>query len=397
MRLLLFASEFPPGPGGIGTHAQQLAHQLLGLGWQVAVITSQNYAEASEINAFNQAQPFPIVRLSYLKGAPIKAAYRWRIASRWIRDWAPDIMLASGDRDVLLCALLARRYRLPWVAVEHGRIPPQWERPLKIWAFQQASSVVSVSRYSWQQLLRLGVNPRGSRVITNGADADRFKTLTSLAIIDLRAKVGVKHGRILLTVGNVSDRKGQDVVIRALPRIIEQIPDTHYLMAGLPTREKQFSELANRLGVASQVHFLGQVDDAILLGLFNCCDVFVMTSRHTIDEFEGFGIAVVEAALCGKPAVVSGNSGLAEAIDDGVTGLAVEEDDEQATADAIISLLKDDVLRSRMGAAARQRALTQQTWAHCAKEYDALFRHLLETEVQSTAGNVAENMRASQL
>lgn len=380
MRLLLLASEFPPGPGGIATHAQQLAHQFLALGWEVAVITSQHYAADADINAFNQAQPFPVVRLPQLKGAPLKAAYRWRIASRWIRRWLPDIMLASGDRDVLLCAQLARSYHLPWVAVEHGRIPPRWERPLKLWAFQQATSVVSVSRYSWQQLLRLGVKPRSGRVITNGADAARFTTMSPQEVLEFKAQAGLNHGRILLTVGNVTDRKGQDIVIRALPEIIDQVPDTNYFMAGLPTEEKQFARLARQLGVADHVHFLGQVDDAKMLGLFNCCDVFVMMSRHTAEEFEGFGIAVVEAALCGKPAVVSENSGLAEAIDHGVTGIGVSEGDERATAAAIISLLKDEPLRKRMGVAARQRALAQQTWVHCAQQYDALFRHLLEIE-----------------
>jgi phosphatidylinositol alpha-1,6-mannosyltransferase len=394
MRLLLLTSEFPPGPGGIGTHAHQLACQFRELGWEVSVITSQNYATEADIDAFNQAQPFAIVRLPYLRGAPLKAAYRWRIASRWIHQWAPDIMLASGDRDVLLCAQLARHYRLPWVAVEHGRVPPRWERPLKRWAFQQATSVVCVSRYSWQRLLLLGVSPRSGRVITNGADADRFRPMNSHEVLEFKIGAGLDQERILLTVGNVSDRKGQDVVIRALPGINEQVPDVHYFMAGLPTKEKQFTQLAHQLGVAGHVHFLGPVDDAKLLGLFNCCDVFVMTSRHTADEFEGFGIAVVEAALCGKPSVVSQNSGLSEAIEDGVTGIAVPEEDERTTAEAIISLLQDDSLRKRMGAAAQRRALAQQTWLQCAQQYDALFRQLLETAAHSAILGAPASLRA---
>jgi phosphatidylinositol alpha-1,6-mannosyltransferase len=231
----------------------------------------------------------------------------------------------------------------------------------------------------------LGVSPRSGRVITNGADAAKFRIINPQEAMEFKAGAGLNQKRILLTVGNVSDRKGQDVVIRALPGIITQVPDAHYFMAGLPTKEKEFGRLAHQLGVASHVHFLGPVDDARLVGLLNCCDVFVMMSRHTVDEFEGFGIAVVEAALCGKPAVVSQDSGLSEAIDDGVTGLSVPEGDERATAEAIISLLQNDTLRTRMGAAAQRRALAQQTWVQCAKQYDALFRHLLETEAPSVA------------
>jgi phosphatidyl-myo-inositol dimannoside synthase len=392
MRLLIVASEFPPGPGGISTHAQQLTNEFLALGWEVTVITSQHYAAPADIRAFNQAQAFPIISMRRLRGAPVKAAYRWWLTSRCVRRWQPDIVLASGDRDVYLCALLSKRYRLPWVAVEHGRIPPGWERSLKRWAFQQATSVVSVSRYSWQRLLELGVRPRSGRVITNGADAAKFQCLGPEKVVEFRSRAGLNRERILLTVGNVSDRKGQDVVIRALPRILKDVPDVDYFMIGLPNKEKQFARLAQQLGVAAHVHFLGPVDDAKLLGWLNCCDVFVMTSRHTAEEFEGFGIAVVEAALCGKPAIVSGNSGLAEAVLDGVSGLVVPEEDEQATADAILTLLQDADLRTEMGKAARKRAREQQTWTYCARQYDKLLRGLVQSDARLPTSQVAEKM-----
>jgi phosphatidylinositol alpha-1,6-mannosyltransferase len=378
MRLLLLSSEFPPGPGGIGTHACELAQHLSQMGWEVLVVTSQNYSSKDEIESFNRSRQFKIVSLAHLPGAPLKALYRWCVISGWVKRWKPDVLLASGDRDVYLGAQLARRYRLPWMAVEHGRIPPKWERRLKCWSFQQASAVVCVSEYTWQRMLMLGIQPRGGRVIPNGADAVRFKELPTQVTADFRGGLGFGSERILLTVGSVTDRKGQDVVIRALPRILEKFGDTHYLAAGLPIKQKQFAKLAHELGIADHVHFLGQVETRTLLCLLNCCDVFVMTSRHTADEFEGFGIAVVEAALCGKPAVVSANSGLAESIVDGETGFGVPENDETATAQKIISLLEDEEQRRKMGKAAQRHALEQHTWGHSATEYDTLLRTLLQ-------------------
>jgi phosphatidylinositol alpha-1,6-mannosyltransferase len=101
------------------------------------------------------------------------------------------------------------------------------------------------------------------------------------------------------------------VVIRALPHILKVAPKTHYLMAGLPTLKHELTELARKLGVAEHVHFLGRVDADSLVKYLNCCDVFVMTSRLTKDgDCEGFGIAVVEAALCGKPAGCLGQLGV---------------------------------------------------------------------------------------
>jgi phosphatidylinositol alpha-1,6-mannosyltransferase len=145
---------------------------------------------------------------------------------------------------------------------------------------------------------------------------------------------------------------------------------------GLPLLEAKFSALAKELGVGQHVHFAGNVPAPRLAPLVNCADVFVLTSRRTADQWEGFGVAVVEAALCGKPSVVSSNSGLTEAIVDGVTGLGVPENDEQATASAVTRLLRDRDERQRMGEAARRHALATQTWTQKALAYHALIERL---------------------
>jgi phosphatidylinositol alpha-1,6-mannosyltransferase len=108
----------------------------------------------------------------------------------------------------------------------------------------------------------------------------------------------------------------------------------------------------------------------------NCADVFAMTSRRTKDYAEGFGIAVVEAALCGVPAVVAADCGLEEAIENGVTGVAVPQDAPDITAHAVLALLADETLRLRLGLAARDRAVRSQSWRTCAIWYDALLRKL---------------------
>ena len=95
-------------------------------------------------------------------------------------------------------------------------------------------------------------------------------------------------------------------------------------------------------------------------------------SRYTSGgDFEGFGIAAVEAALCGLPAVVASGAGLAEAVSDGHTGLCVPPEDPGSTARAIVSLLVDGALRRRMGEAARSRAEREQTWPKQVGEYDS--------------------------
>ena len=78
MKLLLISSEFPPGPGGIGTHAYQIGATLSARGWEVVVATPQDYAPSDEIENFNATAPFRIVRLRHIPGPPLEAAYRYR-------------------------------------------------------------------------------------------------------------------------------------------------------------------------------------------------------------------------------------------------------------------------------------------------------------------------------
>ena len=120
MRLLLFTSEFPPGPGGIGSHAFQVARHLARLGWEVVVLSPQDYAPEDEITKFNQAQPFVVVRLRLETGGPLKAVHRLAILQLWLNRWTPDALLASGERAVWLTALVSRFRPFPWLAVGHG-------------------------------------------------------------------------------------------------------------------------------------------------------------------------------------------------------------------------------------------------------------------------------------
>lgn len=380
MRILILSTEFPPGPGGIGTQAHQLALHLLKLGWEVRVLTRQDFASMEEILAFNHAQGFQIHRWIPVAKVPLEAIYRWREAARLILEFNPNLLVATGDRCVMLTALLAKRYRIPWIAIGHGAeftLPSWWERMLAKWSFQNASAVVCVSRFTLQRMIQSGFQPKNSRVILNGADSDHFGILPSGEVDQFRRNFGLMNARILLTVGNVTLRKGQDVVIRALPSILREVPDVHYVIAGLPTLKSDFTKLAEELNVGDHVHFLGRVNLPMLTRLINTSDVFVLTSRQTPDgDCEGFGIAVLEAALCGKPAVVSAGSGLEEAIHDGVSGIAVPEGDPDETARAIITLFKEDKKRSAMAEAARRNAI-QGTWEHRIKEYDDLFRELL--------------------
>jgi phosphatidylinositol alpha-1,6-mannosyltransferase len=392
MRLLIVSSEFPPGPGGIGTHSHQVALQLSLLGWDVSVVSPQDFVQnEAEIAAFNRAQPFELVRFQSGTGWVSRGLNRWLASRMELERRRPDILLASGDRSIYLGARLARRFRLPWVAMEHGSLPGSLlERWVKRRSLALADAVVCVSRYTQEAMFRMSVSPRRCYVIPNGADTTRFRVLPERLAGEGGEAVLPRCARVLVTVGSVTRRKGQDVVIRALPRVLKRVPNTHYVSVGFPLLRREYDRVAAEHGVGAHVHFLGALDGESLVSWLNRAEVFVLTSRHTETEFEGYGIAAVEAALCGKPAVVSGDCGLEEAVVDGQTGIVVPPDDAPATAAAILSLLENEGLRRRMGEAARRRALQEQSWEGRGREYSEMLQDVLKERASARAASSSE-------
>ena len=360
--LLLIATEFPPGPGGIGTHAYHMAVQLSSHGWQVTIVSPQEHINEAAIDNFT-AQSHPFILRRVRDRGPQKLVSMMQLASRATAE--ADLILASGLLALWVGALIARKK--PLAAVVHGReirYGGVLQQVITRLALEKATCIIPVSMYTASQIKEADIHPQCMKVIPNGADANTYYPSDSA------------HQTIhLLTVGTLSHRKGQDVVVEALPTLIDDFPDPHYHMVGLPTRAEEILTLAVHLGVEDHITIHGMVPN--LLPMYQQCAVFVLTSRHTSDDFEGYGIAVLEAALCAKPAIVTAESGLAEAVEHGVTGLVIPPDDPRAFAEAARHLLSNHTLRESIGHAARERALRKGTWQARIAQYDRLLSKLI--------------------
>jgi phosphatidylinositol alpha-1,6-mannosyltransferase len=355
---------------------------LSALGWEVVVQAPQDYALEEEIQSFNTSRPFGVDRVRHYPNSLLEGTGRFANLARLARGFRPHVILASGGRAVWLTAVHSHLRGSTWVAIAHGGIefgtPVGWQRLASRWAYSQPRAVVCVSEYARRRMLDLGVRPARTGVITNGADDSIFQQTDPEKVRALRREWGLEQAQLILTVGSLSERKGQEIVVRALPMILDKRPGVHYIMAGLPQTQSRLEQIARGLGVEKNIHFLGRVDQSTLVTAYHASDLFVMTSRLSADgDAEGYGIAVIEAALCGRPAVVSGGSGLAEVVIDGETGLQVPENDPSAAAQAILCLLCNDSLRLQMGNRARARALREQTWQSRVPLYDGLLREIL--------------------
>lgn len=375
-RLLIVSTEFPPGPGGIGTHAYQIASKATEADWDVTVLAAQEYVPVDDAEAFNAEQPFSVVRFDTEGSFVRSGSSRVRAASRLADYFDPDLTVASGSWAVTLSASAPGLRKRPLVCVAHdtefgGVIGGNSPMVLRH-AYGRAAAVVCVSAYTRRRLDEVGIRARNVVVITNGGDSRVFKPRDDAKEVLFSGQF--RDAPLLLTVGNVGLRKAQDVVIDALPALVDQGVDVQYLAVGLPTDAEQLIARAAQLGVSDRVHLVGYLDLTDLTLAYQACDVFAMTSREAGNgSFEGYGIAVVEAALCGKPAVVTADSGLEEAVADGETGVVVPQNDPAAFATAAGLLLTDEPRRNRLGAAARDHALKHGTWDLRCGEYLTLF------------------------
>ncbi len=167
-----------------------------------------------------------------------------------------------------------------------------------------------------------------------------------------------------MTIARLVERKGIEVVIRAMPRVLEAVPDAIYLVVGTGPQRGKLERLASESGLEGRVVFVGRVSDEELLYYYGACDLFVLLSRTLADkgEMEGFGIVFLEAGACGKPVIGGKGGGTSEAIEDGVTGLLVDPLDVNEIAGTIVRVLVDGELARRLGENGRKRAANQPDW-----------------------------------
>ncbi len=160
------------------------------------------------------------------------------------------------------------------------------------------------------------------------------------------------------------------MVLRALPRILHEMPDVKYRIVGDGPERTRLLRLAEELDVRRSVDFAGPVDDVALMDYYRTCDIFVMPSREATDgsDIEGFGIVFLEANLFGKPVIAGRSGGILDAVVDGQTGLIVDPMNIDEIADSVLTLFKDPVFARQLGQQGRERALRDFTYERIARQ-----------------------------
>jgi phosphatidyl-myo-inositol dimannoside synthase len=351
--LLVVTPDFPPAKGGIQTLMHRVTLHMTRL--QPHVVTLD--ADGPDAIAENGA-----VRRVGARRAPHQARVAalnlaaWR-ASRRLR---PDLVLSGHVVSGPAALLIGRRLGVPVAQYFYAKEVTGRPR-LAAFAAQRADLNVAISGYCESLVLAAGGPPDSIRRIQPGVDLPPDHTPQPRA-----------ERPTLVTVSRLADRyKGHDVVLEAMPGIIERVPGAQWVVVGDGPLRAELERRAAALGVAGSVSFVGSVDDAERDAWLERAHVFVMPSRPPEDGTagEGFGIVYLEAAARGLPVVAGDTGGSVDAVADGETGLLVPAADPVAVGDAVARLLVDAELRERLAAGGRAWA-RERAWPEVARRLE---------------------------
>lgn len=353
---------------GWARYALELARALSGQGIEVVALTQPG--ETAQGND-GLADLRPV--LPHLVPRPRLFVVRSLLA-------IPRVCRASGDCDLL--HVVAEPYsilgaaaagRRPLVVTAHGTYVPQTARRRLVGALYcrayRRAHLIAVSEFTAGQV-RAALPGSAPRIIHNGVHVAHFRQ---------PAPAPAKRGPTILATGGVKARKGTHLLVEALARVRQRVPDAQLVVTGIqlePDYLAQVQEQVRALGLADCVHLPGQVSEEELRGWYQHADVFALPSLTVGEKFEGFGLVFLEASACGLPVIGTMGSGVAEAVRDGETGLLVPQNDVPALAETIVRVLTDDALRARLGAAGRAYAETQD-WSQVARRVITVYQQAL--------------------
>ena len=279
-----------------------------------------------------------------------------RQLARLVKKHEIEVVHAHMARDYSLAAYAVRRNpHARFIVTRHVLFPLN---RLHRHTLSSATRLIAVSTAVARQLRSQQI-VKDNRIATvlNGVDVSRFaggKDPQSRARF-LKEKGLPSEGLLVGSIGELRTLKRHDDFLKAAAIVAEEIPDSHFVIAGVDTSaagevRKELEKLVSALGLGKRVHFLGWLDDAEQL--LAALDVFVSAS-----ETESFGLAIAEAMAAGTAVVATATEGAQEVIDEGTTGLRVPIGDVKALARSIKNLLLDESRRVEMGARGRQAVM----------------------------------------
>ncbi|HZA12751.1 glycosyltransferase family 4 protein [Mycobacterium sp.] len=368
-RILLVTNDFPPRPGGIQAYLEELVGRLARSDSHSVTVYAPRWKGSDRYDA---AAGYQVVRhrgTLMLPAPPVDARMRELVAEGdietvWFGAAAPLALMADRARRAGAARVLAST---------HGHEVGWSMLPVARSALRRIGDdtdvVTYVSRYTRERFASAFGRNAALEHLPPGVDTDRFRP-DAAARCELRARYGLGERPTIVCVSRLVPRKGQDMLIRALPDIRRRVDGAALMIVGGGPYAPVLRKLASDAGVADDVIFTGGVPAAELPAHHAVADVFAMPcrTRGAGLDVEGLGIVFLEASATGVPVVAGRSGGAPEAVRDGRTGRVVDGRSVSQIADTVSEILADPDRAARMGSAGRQWVTEKWRWdTHAAR------------------------------
>lgn len=371
-QIVVFSEDFPPNVGGIAQWAAGVARSLHRMGYGVRVLTRHMNSEAEKVQS---TEPYPVVQVHGNRWRQFRSLYAYRaMKSIYASGPKPDAVVATTWNIARGLVREVKKHDTMLVVVVHGlevtRKMSWLKRRWLIQTLNSADRIIAVSRFTREQVIsRYPVSPDKVSVLPNGVDPKEF--YPGADTTSLRKRYGLEEKKVILTLARLKERKGHDKVIEALPKVLERVPNAHYLISGVKKGDyyERIQRQVTELGLENHVTFTGYVAPEEINQFYNLCDVYIMPSREVegVGDTEGFGITFLEANACGKPVIGGRSGGVVDAIEDGKTGYLVDPLSVEEIADKLICILSDSRLAETLGKNGLARVNDRYTWMEITK------------------------------
>jgi phosphatidyl-myo-inositol dimannoside synthase len=373
-RTLLITNDFPPRPGGI----QQFIHNLAVRQPAGSVVVYASTWPGAE--TFDAEQPFEVVRerTGLLLPTPPVARRAAELAQAhgcdrvWFGAAAPLGLLADGLRrraGVERAVAITHGHEIGWAALPGSRA--------LLRRIARGSDVVTyLGDYQRVRLERTIGGLTSLQRLAPGVDVEKFHPGVDGS--EVRARYGLTGRPVIVCVSRLVSRKGQDMLIRALPAVRRQVSDAALLLVSGGPDRRRLERLAREQGVESDVVFTGSVPWTELPQHYAAGNVYAMPCRTRLAglDVEGLGIVYLEASATGLPVIGGDSGGAPDAVLEGETGYVVGGRDIEALTTRLIDLLTDEARAKAMGEAGRAWVEKEWQWSTQAARLESLLSPL---------------------
>ncbi|OGH64360.1 MAG: hypothetical protein A2821_03240 [Candidatus Magasanikbacteria bacterium RIFCSPHIGHO2_01_FULL_41_23] len=347
-KILMVTLEFPPMVGGIATYVDDFVHAL---------------------------PPENVIVLA----PPTKLLARW-FWPRWLLlAWRVFLIIKKEKIEVVII-----HHILP---VGYAALIARWLTRVPYIIFSHGTDIAAASRHAWKRLMVRLICNSAEQIVMNSESLKRrflikfndyesktkviypcpndifFKPVSQEKIREIKSHLAIGGRQVILSVARMIDGKGFPHLVRVIKDVADQVPNITWLIIGTGPKLAEIIDLVQKNSLQNIVRFIGEIPHSELPAYFQASNVFTLLTHPDNGMEEGLGLVFLEAAGSGLPCIAGKSGGVEEAVVHGQTGYVFDVyQNQKAITEALVSLLKDPSLATRLGQHGQARIRSEFNW-----------------------------------